>query len=711
MKTIILFFLFCVSTLAQVPQGISHRGTAYNGSGGILSATTITVRIKILNGSSTGSVAYEEIHNSIQTNNNGQYSLNIGTVTNPTPTVAFNTIDWSNGQKWLEIGIAQGANQTANFVVGSSQLMSVPYAFHSNTTSSQKVFNNINELRSVQGVEGEMVYVKCHTTNGDGGEGYFIWKFNPHGNPGTADDNGIIIRTSQQINYSWVRIINDVINVRFFGINNDGNDGLKIQKAIDFAWKNSENPEILTNLRFRQISNAGSKVYIPAGNYNIKNTITIKSGVKIQGDNIENTFLIADNSTTTNGSMFILDSGPFGQVKEVTISDLTLKGGVSNANPDTGFGGITKDCFNLEASSTTTSGGLWGANFKNIKIIEFNGNGIVLRGSGFNDQTYSLPNQGLLFENVYIQRQQHTSKCLWIVGCGGQFTFINCGFDGLFYENRTKTTKYYNTLIETNAVQAPVVKFLTCTFQNSEYGALIKYGETVNFDNCWFEDLDVSVSVEKSNNNPGIPSRSINIANCRFANASGFGTLNITNKNASGGTCISVEGGSNVNVQNNYVLTSDPNYNNNTNNNFFIRNNGLDSKINALNNSFQNPSIGRTSGIANRIVSITGNSLNTYGHKFINVNCVPTTNTTNNIKEIISEIAAGESITIQANGTTGNIKFDNTKNIVFAKSTTTSLSLLPKETATFIKIDKGIGPINGVYYNETYQLISVNKTY
>jgi len=229
------------------------------------------------------------------------------------------------------------------------------------------------------------------------------------------------------------------------------------------------------------------------------------------------------------------------------------------------------------------------------------------------------------------------------------------------------------------------------------------YAESVTFDNCWFEDLDIGVYAAKSVS--GFTSKSINIINSRFANASGFGTLYIDNKNKSGGTCIAVEGGSNVNVQNNYVCTSDPSYNNNISNNYFIRNIGLDSKINASNNSFQNASLGRTYGIANNTITPTSSTIETSSYKFLKVNAY-----SSNISEIKSNISAGETITIKENGL---IKFDNAKNIVFAKASVTATApfvLNANETVTFMKIDNPI-TVNSVTFNETYVLIASNKLY
>ncbi len=706
MKKAILFILFSIVSFAQVPQGMSHRGTAYNTSGVVLQNTSVSIRVRILDGSASGTVVYEETHNKT-TNGTGQYNFNIGQGT-PQGSYTFSGINWSTNSKFLEIGIdpANGTNYT---VVGSSQLMSVPYAlFSENTAKGIEVIENIATLRNKTGVDGQVVFIKKHTFDRDGGEGFFFWRaIIPANTPECNDNDGTIIRASNATPGAWIRSIEGKINVNYFGTygNSQLTDGTRIQKAIDFAYNN----------QFQWgYTNAGTTVYIPTGRYIIPDKLTIKSGISIEGENMNNTILVADNDVKKDGAMIEMDGG---QIVGVNISNLTLFGGVLTANPDSGPGAITKSCMYLEAKQGSSGdGGLWAAKFKNIIISQFNGHGIQLLGSGKESQVngidYKLPNQNIIFENVGITRQQHLSNCLLVQGMHGQLTFLNCGFDGIRYNisgENFKTTKYFNVAIESNAVQPAVIEFITSTFQYSEYGAFIKYGESITFDNCWFEFLDIGVAAAKSTS--GSPSRSINILNSRFANASGFGSLwqNVRNSNKDGGgfpngTCISVEGESEVNVQNNYLIVTYPASSANPNN-FFVRNYSNDADINISGNTFLDPILSKTFGVNNKTINVTNNEISTKRYKFVKINA-----STNNIKEIKSRLSAGETISIKAVNT---IKFDNSRNILFSKpvSVSSPFILNANEVATFIKTDIGIGPINGIFYNETWHLISVNKSY
>lgn len=98
MKKAFLFILFSIVSFAQVPQGMSHRGTAYNTSGVILQNTNISVRVRILDGSASGTIVYEETHNKT-TNATGQYNFNIGHGT-AAGSFNFSTIIWATNSKF-----------------------------------------------------------------------------------------------------------------------------------------------------------------------------------------------------------------------------------------------------------------------------------------------------------------------------------------------------------------------------------------------------------------------------------------------------------------------------------------------------------------------------------------------------------------------------------------------------------------------------------
>lgn len=383
--------------------------------------------------------------------------------------------------------------------------------------------SNLTALKGIIGsTNGELYYVKGHTTEGDGGGGIFMWRTGGEFiNTGIYkdDNNGTIIRTTSSAGWNlgkWVRQYEGHINVVYFGAFGKTQDyTTAFQSAIDFASLNALNdPEL-----------KGSVVYIPNGNYRI-NTLLLKNGVSIVGESIDKTFIQATDNHIVD-YMFKIVSGPV----FLNISNIAIFGRDSNAG-----------CFLFDAQGQSTApfhGGLWNSKISNIKIIGFKGHGIYLKGSGENSNGL-LPNQFNIFDNVRVSKAGDFSNALKMTGQNGQISFINCTFDG--FKNNNTYSKGHNINIQNEKqYTSAVISFINCTCQEADYGFYIEWAENVTIDNCWFENLGVAITV-KSNFSDAVneqPSKGINIVNNRFANASGFGSLDAPN-NIKSGQCIAV---------------------------------------------------------------------------------------------------------------------------------------------------------------------------
>lgn len=118
--------LGALSLRAQAPPGINYQGVARSLDGKPLATREVTIRVSILQGSEAGQTEFSETHD-VTTNPFGLFTLVIGKGN----TVAgnFNFISWAVGNKWLKIELdPDGGN--AFQLMGSQQLMSVPYAFY-----------------------------------------------------------------------------------------------------------------------------------------------------------------------------------------------------------------------------------------------------------------------------------------------------------------------------------------------------------------------------------------------------------------------------------------------------------------------------------------------------------------------------------------------------------------------------------------------------
>ena len=142
---IIILTTLCLNISAQIPQGINYQAIARNISGAVMQNQAISVRFSILTDNASGTTVYSEIHSSVNTNNLGLFTLSIGSGTPQTGTMAG--INWANGAKFLKVEFDPNAGSTF-LDMGTTQLMSVPYALYSgstnNSNSSINDFNDVN---------------------------------------------------------------------------------------------------------------------------------------------------------------------------------------------------------------------------------------------------------------------------------------------------------------------------------------------------------------------------------------------------------------------------------------------------------------------------------------------------------------------------------------------------------------------------------------
>jgi len=129
MKTLLTttFLLVLFSSIyAQAPASFNYQGIARNLAGSPVSNQAIQLRVSIIEGEATGPDVYKEIH-SVSTTPLGIFNLQVGEGT--TVNGDFGEIDWGNGAHFLQVEIdSEGGS---NFqLVGTSQLLSVPYALY-----------------------------------------------------------------------------------------------------------------------------------------------------------------------------------------------------------------------------------------------------------------------------------------------------------------------------------------------------------------------------------------------------------------------------------------------------------------------------------------------------------------------------------------------------------------------------------------------------
>jgi uncharacterized protein (TIGR02145 family) len=133
----LMVILFAISglmnnVLAQAPEGIIYQAEARDSKGKTLNNKALDVKIRIVQDSRTGFVVYEELHK-INTSNDGMFVLTIGQGTNALG--LLENVDWGNHPHFLNVQVKE-ANKNVWTDMGTSQLLSVPYALHAKTAEA-----------------------------------------------------------------------------------------------------------------------------------------------------------------------------------------------------------------------------------------------------------------------------------------------------------------------------------------------------------------------------------------------------------------------------------------------------------------------------------------------------------------------------------------------------------------------------------------------
>ncbi len=131
-QLLIVFLSMIGTSYAQAPQGIPYQAVARNSSGNILANQNIRVRFTIRDSVATGVIKYQETFTPT-TNSLGLFNVNVGMGTVLSGT--FSGINWGVNAKYMQVEM-DPAGGTAYVDMGTTQMMSVPYALHAGSAGS-----------------------------------------------------------------------------------------------------------------------------------------------------------------------------------------------------------------------------------------------------------------------------------------------------------------------------------------------------------------------------------------------------------------------------------------------------------------------------------------------------------------------------------------------------------------------------------------------
>ena len=120
-----------ISSFGQAPEGFKYQAVVRDAGNLILNNQAVGMQLTIQQGSIGGTAVYTETF-SPTSNAYGLVNIEIGT---GNTTDDFATIDWSAGPYFIETAI-DATGGTTYVVMGTSQLMSVPYALYAKTSGN-----------------------------------------------------------------------------------------------------------------------------------------------------------------------------------------------------------------------------------------------------------------------------------------------------------------------------------------------------------------------------------------------------------------------------------------------------------------------------------------------------------------------------------------------------------------------------------------------
>jgi len=158
--SILITMLLISKAFAQVPEKMSYQAVIRNSSNQLAANKEIGLRISILQGSESGTAVYVETQ--IATSNaNGLVSIEIGAGSPVSGTLS--DIDWSAGSYFIKTETAIEPPLTNYTIIGTSKILSVPYALYSKTSGNFTLGLSTGDMLYWNGAK---------------------WTLIPHGNPG-----------------------------------------------------------------------------------------------------------------------------------------------------------------------------------------------------------------------------------------------------------------------------------------------------------------------------------------------------------------------------------------------------------------------------------------------------------------------------------------------------------------------------------------------
>lgn len=184
---LMLLLLAVILGFAQAPQSFNYQAIARNSQGSPITSQNVLVRFTIRNAQSGGSVLYQET----QSQSTNQFGLVTAAVGSGSPSVGspqFSAISWGATSTYLQVELDVTGQGTAFIDMGTSQLLSVPYALYAANGGGNGGSTGATGPQGAPGVAGPTGATGATGSAGSGGGA--TGPTGPTGQAGTPGLNG-----------------------------------------------------------------------------------------------------------------------------------------------------------------------------------------------------------------------------------------------------------------------------------------------------------------------------------------------------------------------------------------------------------------------------------------------------------------------------------------------------------------------------------------
>jgi hypothetical protein len=203
---IAVFLTIIFNTYSQSPESFNYQSVIRDSGGNIISNQAVGLQFTIYQNSASGTMVYQETFTE-NTNDFGLINVKIGM--GSVQSGVFADIDWASGPYFLETAI-DITGGTSYSVMGTSQLLSVPYALFAKTSGDTSWSVNDNETGIMY--KSGIVGIGTGATNA-------FEQFEVRMNESDANATNIRIYNLDDTTQTRMVITNDALNSIVMGIN------------------------------------------------------------------------------------------------------------------------------------------------------------------------------------------------------------------------------------------------------------------------------------------------------------------------------------------------------------------------------------------------------------------------------------------------------------------------------------------------------------